>query len=89
MFVYGLPIFVTLLGKITLVTAEYMPSRKVGQLGKSLRKMVKLYAKGGFIVRLALMDKKFDKVEDLVDLLETNTTAAREHVGKIEREPAE
>ena len=45
-----------------------------------------MYAKGGFIVRLALMDKEFDKVEDLVGLLETNATAAREHVGEIGKE---
>ena len=32
------------------------------------------------------MDKEFDKVEDLVDLIETNITTAREHVGEIERE---
>ena len=63
-----------------------MPNRKAGQLAKSLMKVVKLYTTGGFIVRLALMDKEIDKVEDLVGLLETNTTATREHVGKIERE---
>ena len=32
------------------------------------------------------MDKEFNKVEVLVGLLETNTAAAREYVGKIERE---
>jgi hypothetical protein len=32
------------------------------------------------------MDKEFNKIEGLVGLLETNTTAAREHVGEIERE---
>ena len=32
------------------------------------------------------MDKEFDKIEDLVGLLETNTPAARENVGEIERE---
>ena len=69
----------TLSGKIKLVTAEYMPNRKAGQLAKSLRKIVNLYARGGLIVRLALMDKKFDKVKDLVGLLETNTTR-RHHV---------
>jgi hypothetical protein len=44
-----------------------------------------LYLKGVLNVRLELMDKEFDKIEDLVGLLETNTTAAREHVGEIER----
>ena len=82
----GLPITVTLSRKIKLVTTEYTPSRKAGQLAKSLRKIVKLYAKGRCIVRLALMDNKFNKIEDLVGLLETNTTATREHVGKIKRE---
>ena len=57
MFVCGLPLFVTLLRKIKLVTAEYVPNRKAGQLAKSLRKRVKVYAKGGFIVRLALTNK--------------------------------
>ena len=50
MFICGLPLFITLLGKKKLVTAEYMPTRKAGQLAKSLRKIVKLYAKRGFIV---------------------------------------
>ena len=35
---------------------------------------------------MALMEKEFDKIEDLVGLLEANITAAREHVGKIEGE---
>ena len=38
MFVCGLPIFITLPRKLKLVTAEYMPSRKAGQLAKCLRK---------------------------------------------------
>ena len=40
---------------------------------------------GGFVVRHALMDMEFEKVKDLVPLVEVNTTAAREHVGLIER----
>ena len=44
MFVCGLPMFVTLSRKIKLVTAEYMPNIKSGQLANSLRKIVKLYA---------------------------------------------
>ena len=48
MFVTGLPFFVTLLGKIRLVTVEFVPKRKAGQLTKSIRKIVKLYARGGF-----------------------------------------
>ena len=44
-----------------------------------------LYARGGFIVRHALMDMEFEKIKDLLPLVEVNTTAAREHVGLIER----
>ena len=54
-------------------------------LTKSLRKVLMLYARGGFIVNLALMDKEFDKIKDIIPFLEVNTTAAREHVGNIER----
>ena len=49
-------------------------------------KIVKLYAKGGFQVKVVLMDKEFDKIRDAVGHLEINTTAAREHVAKIERQ---
>ena len=69
-----------------MATAEYVPNRKAGQLAKYLGKIGKVYAKGEFIIRLALMNKEFDKIQELVGLLERNTTAALEHVGKIERE---
>ncbi len=32
-----------------------------------------------------MMDQEFDKVEDACEMVEINTTAAREHVGKIKR----
>ena len=48
-------------------------------------KIVKLYALGGFRVRVILMDMEFEKVKDEVALVELNTTAAREHVGEIKR----
>ena len=37
-------------------------------------------------MNLALMDKEFDAVKEYVPFLQINTTAAREHVGEIERE---
>ena len=37
------------------------------------------------MVNVILMDQEFDKVESEVDLVQINTTAAREHVGEIER----
>ena len=56
-----------------------------GQLAKSPMKIVKLYARGGFVNRLVLMDMKLEKFEYKVDLLEVNTKAAREHVADIEK----
>ena len=44
-----------------------------------------LYVRGGFIVNLALMDKEFDAIKEYAPFLQINTTAAREHVGEIER----
>ena len=54
--------FVALLRKLKSVTAEYVPNKKVGQLAQSPRKIVKLYAIGGFIVRLALKQESCYKV---------------------------
>ena len=37
------------------------------------------------MVNLILLDQEFDKLEGKLDLIEINTTTAREHVGEIER----
>jgi hypothetical protein len=55
------------------------------QLSNSSTKIVKLYARTGFIVRIIMMDQEFNKVKDACKMVEINTTAAREHIGKIER----
>ena len=49
-------------------------------------KIVKLYAQGGFSVKVVLMDKEFDKIRDAVGHLEINTAAEREHVAEFERQ---
>ena len=51
MFVNGLAFFTTLGRDIRFGTAEHVPSRTAKQLAKSLMKIVKLYALGGFAVR--------------------------------------
>ena len=43
------------------------------------------YTRGGFIVNLVLMDMEFDKIRDVLSMVEVNTTAAQEHVPEIER----
>ena len=85
MFVNGLPFLVTRSRDIRLNTIEFIPSRTARQLSSSLTKIVKIYARGGFIVRLVMMDMEFEKIKDEFTQVVVNTTAAREHVGEIER----
>ena len=85
MFVNGIAFLTTLSRKIRMFTAEHIPTRTGPQLISSLTKVAKLYSRGGFIVRVILMDMEFEKVADDFDLIQVNTTAAREHVGEIER----
>ena len=83
MFVNVIPFLVIFSRNIRLITCEYVPICTAVQLTKSLMKTVKLYARGGFLTRLVLMDMEFGKVKDKVGLLEVNTTAARENVTEI------
>ena len=85
MFVNGVPFLVTLSRKLRLFTVEYLPSRTAAQLSNYLAKVCKLYARGGFTISTVLMDQEFDKVAERMPMIEVNTTAAREHVGEIER----
>ena len=57
-------------------TAEFLPSRTARQLSSSLTKIVKVYARGGFIVRLVMMDMEFEKIKDDFVRVEVNTTVA-------------
>ena len=57
MFVSGIPFLVTFLRKIKFWTAEFIPKRTARLLSKSLKKVLMIYAQGGFIVKLALMEK--------------------------------
>ena len=76
---------VTFSRDIRLFTAEFPPSRTAKQLSSSLKNTVKFYARGGFVVRLVLMDMEFEKINDNFDKVEVNNISAREHVGEIER----
>ena len=62
MFVNGMPFLITLYRRITMLTVEHIPSRTDKQLGSLLTKMVHLYARGGFVVSVVLMDQEFDKI---------------------------
>ena len=86
MFINGIAFLVTLSRKLKFRTVEFVPKRTAKTLAKHLTKVLMLYARGGFIVNLALMDKEFDAVKEHVPYLQVNTTAAREHTGEIERD---
>ena len=62
MFVNGIPFLVTCSRDIRMNTVKCLPSRTAKQLSKSLTKIVKVYARGGFIVRLVMMDMEFEKL---------------------------
>ena len=85
MFVNGIPFLVTCSRDIKLITTEFLPFCTAKQLSSSLTKIVKVYARGGFIVRLVMMNMEFDKIKDEFDRVEVNTTAVHEHVGEIEQ----
>jgi hypothetical protein len=44
-----------------------------------------VYRQAGFRVRTVLMDREFEKLKPLMPTIEYNTTAAKEHVSKVER----
>ena len=85
MFVNGIPFLVNFSLNIRFITCEYVPTRTAGRLAKSLMKIVKLYARGGFVICLVIMVMELENVKDKVGLLEVNTTASQEHAAKIER----
>ena len=66
MFVNGLPFLLTLSRDIRFGTVEFLPSRTAPQLGRSLMKIVKVYALRGFVVRCIMMDMEFEPVQDHV-----------------------
>ena len=84
MFVNGIAFFSTFGRDIRFGTAEHVPSRTAKQLAKSLMRVIRLYALGGFVVRNVLMDGEFAKIKPEVEL-DINISAAKEHVGEIER----
>jgi hypothetical protein len=86
MFVNSIPFLVSASCSINLITIEHAPpSRPVSSLGALLLCIVRVYAKAGFTVSTIIMDYEFEKVRDHVPSVNINTTAASEHVGKIEQ----
>ena len=70
-----------------MYTCEHVSARTAKQLSKLLRRIVNIYARDVFTICTIMMDQEFEKIkeEDGMEILDINTTAAREHVGEIER----
>ena len=47
--------------------------------------MIKLYERGGFIIRVILTEMEFEKVSDKLGKLEANIVAIQEYLGKLEK----
>ena len=56
LFVSGIPFLFTFSIKIRMLTVEYVPSCTAKKLANYLSKIVITYARGGFIIDLALME---------------------------------
>lgn len=65
--------------------AKNLKSRTSPMISSSLKKVARLYARGGFIVRVILMGMDFEKVKNRFEMIEVNTTTARESVLEIEQ----
>ena len=78
MFANGLPFFVTHSRDIKLKTIEFLPSHTAEQLLSSLESVARLYPRGGFIVKLCLMDMEFKPLEKLSKDIPVKITGARE-----------
>ena len=70
MLMNGILLLVTRSQDIKLITTEFLPSRTAKQPSSSVTKLVKVYAIGGFIVRLVMMDMVFEKNKDKFDRVE-------------------
>ena len=86
-FVNRIAFLVTLSRDIRLYSCEHIIMRTAKQQSKTLRRIVNIYARGGFTIRTIMMDKEFEKIQEVggMELFNINTTSSREHVSEIER----
>jgi hypothetical protein len=83
-FVDAIPFLVTLSWNIKFVTVEHLPVRMANVLVKHIERVLDVYQRGGFNVKMILMDGEFEKIKGLLRNVECNTTAAKEHMSKAE-----
>ena len=87
MHVNGIPFVVTRSRHIHFGRVDVLPSLQATDIGTSLRRVMHIYARGGFQVTVALMDGAFASLHDVCNQLQVtlNTTSRDEHVGDVER----
>jgi hypothetical protein len=85
-FVDGTAFLSTMSRQIKFITAEHVPVRMAKSLAKHLDRVLQVYRRAGFNVRTILMDGEFEKLKDILPMVECNTTAAKEHVSKAEHQ---
>ena len=62
MFVNGVSFLITLSRRIKLYTVEHIPNRTGPVLANSLKKILNVYTRGGYMVKVILMDMEFEKL---------------------------
>jgi hypothetical protein len=85
MFVNGLSFLVNSSQGLSLVTIEHLPSRTAKRLVHTLKRVFRIYATAGFVIQTSLTDMEFEKLRTMMPHVVLNTTAAREHIGEVER----
>merc|ERR1712155_172694 len=64
MFINGFPFLITFSRNIRLITIELLVNRRAVSLSSSLKKIFRLYSRGGFLVKTLLMDMEFECLAD-------------------------
>ena len=87
MHVNGIPFFVTQSRHIHFGTVDVLPSLQATDIGRSRRRVMNIYARGGFQVTAAMMDGASASLHNMCNQLQVtlNTTSWDEHVGDVER----
>ena len=66
---------------------DVLPSLQATDIGTALRRVLNIYARGGFQVSTALMDGAFTGLHDICNQLQVtlNTTSRDEHMADVKR----
>lgn len=71
----GLPFLVTLSRGVRYVMVQFVPKWTVGELANTIKMVMTLYQRAGFVCETASMDSEFEKVKQkLMNLIEVNNT---------------